>query len=48
MTSPIGDRRHRAVRDICRDLPTPGGTDKREEYPKAFVDALTHSGILPP
>ena len=37
-----------AVRNLCKDFPDLywRGVDKKEEYPKAFVDALTASGYL--
>src|SRR3974390_1794916 len=37
-----------AVRTLCRDFPDAywREVDKKEEYPQAFVDALTKSGYL--
>jgi len=37
-----------SVRELCRDFPDAywREVDKKEEYPKAFVDALTKSGYL--
>src|SRR3990172_4757196 len=36
------------VRRLCRDFPDPywREVDKKEQYPQAFVDALTSSGYL--
>ncbi|MBI2816229.1 MAG: acyl-CoA/acyl-ACP dehydrogenase [Acidobacteria bacterium] len=37
-----------AVRNLCKDFPDPywREVDKKEEYPQAFIDALTASGYL--